>query len=162
MTAISPPTPAQPGQAYYLFFEFREFPAGPLVDPVTLTLDLTYGEEVGIAPDVAGPFTYSGATTDTINTIWRTGTGEYVFWWQVPTAGLLPGVYIANWSTSYGTSGDTFLTTENFPIVTGAPKSAAADRLTKLTTMALGTGVAQITPPTPEKRRGLSGLLRRA
>jgi pilus assembly protein CpaE len=51
---------------------------------------------------------------------------------------------------------------EGVPIVTGAPKSAAADRLTKLATMALGTGVAQITPPTPEKRRGLSGLLRRA
>jgi Phage tail protein len=89
---------------------------------VSLQLDITYGEEAGFVPDVAGPFAYAtGTSTPAPGVIWRISTGQYAFWWQVPLSGLLPGVYIANWTATYGTAGDAFLSMENFPVESGAP-----------------------------------------
>ena len=119
--SLAPPQPAMPGQPYYLSFTFTSFETGSPVDPVALTLDLTYGEQVGAVPDVAGPFTYSGASSEASDTIWRTGTGAFTFRWDVPSSGLLPGVYVANWTATYGSSGDEFLALENFPLISGAP-----------------------------------------
>jgi hypothetical protein len=121
---LSPPLPAQAGQPYYLYFEFFDYETGVLTDPATLTLDLTYGEEAGFVADIQPavfPATYDGASTPTPNDIWRTGEGQYAFWWQVPTSGLIPGVYVANWTATYGAAGDSFLSMENFPIESGAP-----------------------------------------
>ena len=59
---LSPPAPAQPGQPYIVSFVFTDYSGGTTVDPLSLTLDLTYGEAVGEVPDVAGPFTYNGVT----------------------------------------------------------------------------------------------------
>lgn len=118
---LAPPLPAQAGQPYYLTFVFTSFEAGPPVDPTSLTLDITYGLEVGIAADVAGTFTYAGASAEASDTIWRTGTGAYTFRWDVPLSGLLPGVYVATWTSVYGANGDLFEAIENFPIVSGAP-----------------------------------------
>jgi pilus assembly protein CpaE len=51
---------------------------------------------------------------------------------------------------------------QGVPVVTGAPRSAAADRLVKLATLALG-GTVHLSPDatTGDRKRGLSGLLRR-
>jgi hypothetical protein len=117
---LSPPMPAQAGQPFFLQFAFFDFESGVLTDPISVQLDLTYGEEAGAAPDIAGPFTYTGASTAAPGTIWRTGTGQFTFWWQVP-GGLLPGVYVASWTAGYGSLGDEFVAMENFPILSGAP-----------------------------------------
>jgi hypothetical protein len=119
---LSPPAPAQPGQPYIVSFVFTDYSGGTTVDPLSLTLDLTYGEAVGEVPDVAGPFTYSGVTAAMPGVLWRTGVGQYSFWWNVP-ADALPGVYIANWTATYGAGPepDTFLTFENFPLTAGGP-----------------------------------------
>lgn len=126
---LSPPFPAEPGQPYFLQFLFTDFVSGSPVDPVSLTLDITNGGIAGTIPDVAGTFTYNGASNETSNTIWRTGVGAYTFRWEVPLSGLIPGVYTATWTSVYGPDGDTFEAIENFPIITGAPFTAvpAAD-----------------------------------
>lgn len=116
---LSPPLPAQAGQPYYLFFSFADYEAGAPADPGSLQLDITYGGFVNQVPDVVGPFTYTGASAEASDTLWRTGTGQYAFRWDVPLSGLLPGVYVANWSAGY--EADFILSTENFPIVSGAP-----------------------------------------
>lgn len=111
---------AQPGQPYYLSFAFTDFLTGSPVDPDSLTLDVTYGQSAGVVPDVAGPFTYSGASSEASDTIWRTGTGTYVFRWDIPQ-GTLPGVYVATWTSVYGSGGDEFLALENFSLTGGGP-----------------------------------------
>src|ERR1700722_1908572 len=119
--ALSPPLPAQAGQPYLLSFVFLDFVNGSPVDPASLTLDITYALEAGETADVAGQFTYSGASAEASDTIWRTGVGAYTFRWDVPLSGLLPGVYVATWTSVYGPDNDTFEALENFPIVSGAP-----------------------------------------
>ena len=116
----SPPTPATPGEGYQLSFSFVDYESGSPVDPSQVTLDITYGEAAGEVPDYAGPFTWAGNTSPVVNTIWRTGVGQYSFWWNIP-ASALPGVYIANWTAVYGPSGDSFLAFENFPLLGGGP-----------------------------------------
>jgi hypothetical protein len=88
--------------------------SGILVDPTSVTLDITYGNEIGFVSDTAGPYTYSGPdSTPAAGTIWRTGTGQFTAWWQVPSS-TPAGIYVANWSVGY--SGDTFLVVENFDV----------------------------------------------
>jgi len=117
---LSPPSPAQPGQPYYLDFVFTNFESGSPADPASLTLDLTYGPVPGGGvTDAAGPFTYGGASAEAPDTIWRTGTGTYTFRWDVPVSGLLPGTYLATWTSIYGS--DTFEAFENFAITGGGP-----------------------------------------
>lgn len=113
---LAPPYPAEPGQPFYLYFEFLDFESGSPVDPSGLTLDITYGMQ---APDAAGPFEYAGASAEASDTVWRTGTGAYSFRWDVPLSGLLPGVYTATWTAVYGP--DEFQVYENFAIISGAP-----------------------------------------
>jgi hypothetical protein len=48
---------------------------------------------------------------------------------------------------------------EGVPLIIGSPKSAAADRMSRLAGLALAGDKA--TPTTTERRRGLGGLLRR-
>lgn len=117
--SLTPPAAAQPGQPFYLFFTFTSFETGAPIDPSSLALDLTYGQGAGSVPDIAGPFTYIGASSEASNTIWRTGTGQYTFRWDVPTRGLLPGVYVATWTAIYGS--DEFQAIENFPLTGGGP-----------------------------------------
>lgn len=114
--ALSPPSAAVAGQPYFLSLEFADYQSGALVDPTAIQLDITAGGQPPIAPDVAGPFFYSGATSQASDTIWRTGTGQYTFWWQVPSSGLSGGDYVANWTVTYGSGGDQFLVFENFPL----------------------------------------------
>jgi len=121
---LSPPLPAQPGQPYYLSFTMDDFASGTPADPSSLALDITYGEVPGTAADVAGTFTYSGASSEASNTIWRTGTGAYTFRWDVPLTGIIPGVYTAGWSYVSGSGNDQFIVLENFPVEGGAPFSA--------------------------------------
>lgn len=116
--SLSPPQPAEPGQPYYLSFVFLDFVTGTPVDPTSLQLTITYG---GSGPAVEGPVPYTGASSEARDTIWRTGTGRYTFRWDVPASGLLPGVYVATWTSIYGSSNDEFDALENFPIVSGGP-----------------------------------------
>jgi len=118
---LAPPDAVAVGQPYYLYYEFIDFESGDLTDPVSLTLDITYGDEAGVVPDVAGPFTYAGTSVPTPDTIWRTGVGQYTFWWQVPVTGMVPGIYVATWTATYGGSGDEFLALENFPMLSAWP-----------------------------------------
>lgn len=111
------------GQPWTLFLNFFSSGSGILTDPSTVTLDLTYGEEIGFVADVAGPFTYAGASAPAVGVIWRIGTGQYAFTWQIPTTAA-QGVYVANWTCQY--SGSTFLGTENFPVVGGFPPPVPA------------------------------------
>jgi Phage tail protein len=112
---------AVPGQLSTLYLSFYNEQSGSLDDPSAVQLDITYGSQVGLVPDVAGPFSYAGATLPAPNTIWRIAVGQYAFMWQVPTTGVLPGVYVANWTCTYGPNADEFLVTENFPLLAGGP-----------------------------------------
>ena len=119
MTTPSPPQLAQPGSPYLLSFDAYSYEGGALVDPLSVTCDITYGGYVQLVPDTAGggPFTYQGAdpTMAGPNILWRTGIGQYSFQWQVPGTAM-PGVYTANWSWQYGPNNDTFLAAENFTV----------------------------------------------
>lgn len=101
------------GQPWTLFLDFYDEVTGALTDPVTVQLDITYGEQIGFVPDVAGPFTYSGAVSPSSGQVYRLGVGQYAFLWNVPFAAA-QGVYVANWTGQYG--GATFLGVENFPV----------------------------------------------
>jgi len=83
------------GGSVTLFGDF--YAAGVLTDPASVTLDITYGSVLGMAPDVAGPFAYSGASSATPGQIWRIGTGQYAFTWQLTTS-QVTGDYVANWT----------------------------------------------------------------
>jgi hypothetical protein len=111
------------GQPYTLTLSFYDESSGSLADPSSVQLDITYGEEIGFVPDIAGPFTYQGASSPTVGQIWRTGAGQYAFTWQIP-ASAAQGVYVANWTCLY--SGSTFLGTENFPVMGGFPPPVPA------------------------------------
>jgi hypothetical protein len=119
--SLFPPSPAKAGQPYELKFVFQDFESGDFASPTGLTLDIGYGNEAGQTADIAGPFTFAGATAEASNTIWQTAEGKFSFRWEVPTSGLLPGVYVATWTAQYGPSDDDFEAIENFPIVSGAP-----------------------------------------
>ena len=118
---LSPPQPAQPGAPYYLFFDFYDYENGAWAEPTSLSLAITYGNVTsGLgAANTAGPFTYTGATTEGSDTIWRLAEGQYQARWDVPGAGISPGVYIANWTAGYG--GDQFLAEENIPVQGAGP-----------------------------------------
>ena len=87
------------GESVTLFGDF--YSAGALADPDSITLDITYGSVLGMLPDAAGPFAYSGASGSVPGQVWRTGTGQYAFTWQVP-AGAAAGDYVANWTFTLG------------------------------------------------------------
>jgi hypothetical protein len=111
---LAPPTPAQQGQPYWLSIDFYDETSGSLVDPAGLQADLTYGSEAPLVPDVAGPFTWDGSSSSAApGTIWRTGTGQFTLWWDVPLT-QAGGAYVITWTVSYG--GDDYLVTENFPV----------------------------------------------
>ena len=67
-----------------------------------MQLDITFGDEVGFVPDVAGPFTYYGCEL-TRDRTQSTGSrvGQYGFIWQIPAA-VPTGVYMANWTSVFG------------------------------------------------------------
>jgi hypothetical protein len=101
------------GQPWTLFLTFYEETTGLPVDPSSVQLDVTYGQQVGFVPDVYGPITYSGASSTTSGQVWRTGVGRYAAIWNIPY-GTPQGVYVANWTCSYG--GNTFLGVEDFTV----------------------------------------------
>lgn len=111
------PDPAVPGEPYFTLFQFLDFESGALTDPTSLTMQITYGD-TGMV--VAGPFTYAGGSSAASSSIWRTGTGTFEAWWDVPGSNLADGVYVASWTAVYGPNGDEFLATENFQILAGA------------------------------------------
>lgn len=112
---------ATPGTAVTLTLSFFNETAGVLTDAASVVLDITYGTEVGLSPDVAGPFSYLGASAPTPGQVYRTGVGQYAFVWQVPV-GSPSGVYVANWSCGFGA--DTFLGIENFVVIGGTVPGA--------------------------------------
>ena len=61
LMTLSPPQPCQPGELYDLFFSFYDYETGTLTNVAGLTLDITYGGQVGLVPDIAGPFVFGGA-----------------------------------------------------------------------------------------------------
>jgi Siphovirus-type tail component, C-terminal domain len=109
---------AIPGAPFVLYLSFYDEVSGSLADPSAITLDITYGTEVGLVPDAAGPFTYTGASSYSSSQVWRIAAGQYAFAWNIPSTAL-PGVYVANWACTYG--GNTYLGTENFPVLAGGP-----------------------------------------
>ncbi|WP_051966513.1 phage tail family protein [Kitasatospora mediocidica] len=111
-------TGAQAGQPWQLFLNFYSETTGALADPSSVTLDITYGQQVGFAPDVGGPYTYSGASAPTQGHVWRSGVGQYACIWNVPP-GSPQGVYVANWTCRYGSG--TFLGVEDFTVTGGVP-----------------------------------------
>lgn len=104
------------GQPWVLYLNFYDATSGALADPATVQLDVTYGQEIGFAPDVAGPFTYQGSSVPVPGQVWRTGVGQYAYIWPVPPTAA-QGAYVANWTCQYG--GATFLGVENFPVAGG-------------------------------------------
>ncbi|GAB2695851.1 phage tail family protein [Kitasatospora kifunensis] len=105
------------GSPWTLYLNFYNEGSGTLTDPTSVQLDITYGTELGFAPEVAGPFTYQGASSPAAGQVWRIGVGQYAYIWPVPL-GAAQGVYVANWSCVF--DGDTFLGVENFPVTGGA------------------------------------------
>lgn len=120
----SPPTPATPGQSYTLFLNFFDMTSGSLANATSLQLDITFGSEAPLVPDVSGPFTWTGAIEPGPDEIWQLGTGQYGFDWQVPST-LAAGAYVATWTVGYG--GDEFLVTENFPLAASITPVASGD-----------------------------------
>src|ERR1039457_5562522 len=118
---LCPPQPAQPGTPYYMFFDFYDYENGAWAEPTSLSLAITYGNVTsGLgAASTAGPFSYTGASVEGSDTIWRLGEGQYQPRWDVPGVGIQPGVYIANWTAGYG--GDQFLAEENIPVQGAGP-----------------------------------------
>ena len=111
---ISPPTPAIQGQPVWLSIDWYNETSGSLVDPTSVTLDITYGSEAPLVPDIAGPFIWDGmASSPAPGTVWRTGTGQFTGWWDVPGTAA-GGAYVSTWTVGYG--GDDYLVTENFPV----------------------------------------------
>lgn len=112
--AISPPTPAIQGQPVWLSLDFWDETSGSLTDPGSVQADITFGSEAPLVPDVAGPFVWDGTTSvPTPGAIWRTGTGQFTCWWDVP-AGLQGGAYVVTWTIGF--AGDDYLVAENFPV----------------------------------------------
>lgn len=107
---------ATAGSPWILYLNFYNENNGTLTDPSTVQLDITYGQEIGFVADVAGPFTYQGASGPTAGQVYRLGIGQYAFAWSIP-AGSPQGVYVANWSCQYGSN--TFLGVENFNVAGG-------------------------------------------
>lgn len=116
---------ATAGQPWILYLDFWNESLGVLTDPATVQIDITYGEQVGFVPDIAGPYTYQGASVPTPGQVYRIGTGQYAYAWSIP-AGTPQGVYVANWTCQYGA--DTFLGVENFNVAGGyAPAVPSGD-----------------------------------
>jgi Phage tail protein len=107
---------AAAGLPWTLFLDFTNEATGLLADPDSVTLDITYGQEIGFVADYAGPFYYSGAASPVPGQVWRIATGRYAFIWQVPP-GAATGVYVANWTCVFGSN--TYLGVENFPVSGG-------------------------------------------
>lgn len=117
--ALSPPTPGQQGQPLWLSLDFYDMESGSLANPTSLQADITFGSEAPLVPDSAGPFTWDGtSSTPASGTIWRTGTGQFTCWWDVPED-QEGGAYVVTWTAGYG--GDSYLITENFPVAQIAP-----------------------------------------
>jgi hypothetical protein len=111
---ISPPTPGQQGQSIWLSLDFYDETSGSLTDPTSVTVDITYGSEAPLVPDTAGPYVWDGSSSSPApETVWRTGTGQFTAWWDVPDD-QPGGAYVATWTIGY--SGDDYLVTENFPV----------------------------------------------
>ena len=104
------------GFPWTLTLDFYDEVSGVLVDPASVQLDITYGQEVGFATDVTGPFTYQGASAPTPGQVWRTGVGQYAYTWNIPL-NAPQGVYVANWTCNYGSVN--YLGVENFPVSGG-------------------------------------------
>src|SRR5216684_854652 len=94
------PLTGTPGSPIPLAGQFRDETSGLLTDASQVVLDITYGTEVGLVADYAGPFGYDGASSSVPGQVYRTGAGSYAFVWQVPL-GAPSGVYVANWSFTY-------------------------------------------------------------
>lgn len=120
MTLV-PPAAAQQGQRYDVQLEFYDETSGSLVNPSAVQVDITYGSEAPLVPDVAGPYVWDGvSTTPAPESVWQTGTGTFEAWWDVPS-GQAGGAYVATWTVVYGP--DDYLVAENFPVaqLTTAP-----------------------------------------
>ena len=111
---------ATAGSPWTLYLDFYNENNGQLTDPSSVQLDITYGQEIGFAADVAGPFTYQGASSPVAGQVWRLGVGQYACTWSVPVGAAI-GVYVANWTCGF--QGDTFLGVENFPVAGGFVQS---------------------------------------
>lgn len=107
---------AQAGSPWILYLDFTNESTGQLVDPSSVQLDITYGEQVGFVPDVYGPITYQGASSSTPGQVWRIAAGQYAAVWQIPQS-TPQGVYVANWTCSYG--GSNWLGVENVNVSGG-------------------------------------------
>lgn len=96
-----PLTVVAPGGTATLTLSFIDSNTGQPADPSSVELDITYGQPVGFAPDLAGPFYYSGASVPVSGQVYRTGTGQYAYQFTVPW-NAYAGVWVANWTCSYG------------------------------------------------------------
>ena len=112
------PSTATAGGAWLLFLDFYSEEDGVLTDPQTVQLDITYGSEVDLVPDVAGPFTYQGGSAPSSTQVYRLGTGQYAFTWLIPGSAVM-GVYTANWTIGF--DNDSLLVTESFPVLGSVP-----------------------------------------
>lgn len=92
-------------------------PAGVLIDPASIQIDITYGS--GSGADFAGPYTYAGGT------VTRLSTGVYQYGWTIPTTAPA-GIYVATWTIVAG--GSTFYGFESIDVEgTGSTSAVLAD-----------------------------------
>lgn len=117
----------QQGYPITLYLNFYNQQSGALDDPSAISLDVTYGNQVGLVPDYAGPFTYTPGNTSLPGLIYRIGIGQYACVWQIPGTAA-SGIYVANWTCTYGPNNNRFLVTEDINISGGyAPPVTSGD-----------------------------------
>lgn len=114
-------TQGRAGQPVTLSADF--WIGGALADADDVTLEITYGSQLGTAADVYGPVTYQGSQTPVAGQVWRTGTGTYSAVWPIP-ASAQGGVYVANWTITY--QGSQYLGVEDVPVQGGVLQPAPA------------------------------------
>lgn len=133
---------ATAGQTVTLQLAFYNQSSGILTDPTAVQIDITFGSVVGVVPDVAGPYTYQGSAVPSSTQVYRTGTGQYALDWQIPLA-TPGGVYIANWTCTYGSTGGTSPGVEDI-VVTAAGITPPANGDTGFWTGSLTYGTLSI------------------
>ncbi len=105
----------QAGTSYTFTVDYYNEPgaSGVLVDQTgSVQVTITYGTTGTV---VAGPYTYTGASSPSTNTVSRSGVGVYMLPWLIPQSAAA-GIYVANWVITDGPHGTQYFGEETITV----------------------------------------------